>query len=198
MRLILCFILRRIRVATLIEQMDAPLLRRRVCSTTWSKGVPPVAGSVRPGLHMPVRDGPNVVWWDASALALEVEDHAALRHQRILEVDPDKLCRCRKRARLRRVEEGADRSTQPGLPALDLRPDGHRARSLGSIPRFRGSLVCSESRGSSAADFERPSGRRFGSLVHAILASVSRDADANPIGARPPSMEGLSERPKRR
>ena len=54
------------------------------------QGVPPTIGSVRPGLHKPVRDGPNVVWWDPSALTLEVEEHAALRHQRILEVDAAK------------------------------------------------------------------------------------------------------------
>ena len=54
-----------------------------------AKGAPPAGGSVRPGLHRPLRDGPNVVWWDPSVLALEVEEHAALRHQRILEVGPD-------------------------------------------------------------------------------------------------------------
>ena len=32
-------------------------------------------------------------------------------------------------------------------------------------------------------DFERPSGRRFGALVHAILASVDLDADADAIQA---------------
>ena len=54
-----------------------------------AKGTPPVGGSIRPGLHRPLRDGPNVVWWDPSALVLEVEEHAALRHQQILEVGPD-------------------------------------------------------------------------------------------------------------
>ena len=50
-------------------------------------------GSVRPGLHKPLRDEPNVTWWDPSALTLEVEEHATLRHQRILEVDAGKTCR---------------------------------------------------------------------------------------------------------
>jgi hypothetical protein len=54
-----------------------------------SKGVPPAAGSVRPGSHKPVSHGPNVVWWDPSALAFDVEEHAPLRHRRILEVDAD-------------------------------------------------------------------------------------------------------------
>ena len=51
-------------------------------------GHPPAMGSVRPGLHRPRADGPPVVWWDPAALALEVEEQVALRHQRILEVDP--------------------------------------------------------------------------------------------------------------
>jgi hypothetical protein len=50
-------------------------------------GHPPAIGSVRPGLHRPTPDGPSVVWWDPAALALEVEENVALRHQRILEVD---------------------------------------------------------------------------------------------------------------
>src|SRR5262245_5225701 len=50
-------------------------------------GHPPAIGSVSPGLHRPTADGPPVVWWDPAALALEVEERVALRHQRILEVD---------------------------------------------------------------------------------------------------------------
>ena len=37
----------------------------------------------------PMADGPPVVWWDPTALSLEVEEQAPLRHQRILEADPD-------------------------------------------------------------------------------------------------------------
>jgi ATP-dependent exoDNAse (exonuclease V) beta subunit len=53
------------------------------------QGAPPPSGPVRPGLHRSPRDGPRIVWWDPSVLALEVEEHAALRHQRILETDPN-------------------------------------------------------------------------------------------------------------
>jgi UvrD-like helicase C-terminal domain len=47
------------------------------------KGSPPGLGSVRPGLHHPIADGPPVVWWDPAALSLDVEEQAPLRHQRI-------------------------------------------------------------------------------------------------------------------
>jgi len=42
------------------------------------QGAAPIAGSVRPGSHRPLHEGPNVVWWDPSALSLEVEAHGAL------------------------------------------------------------------------------------------------------------------------
>ena len=145
-----------------------------------AKGVPPVAGSVRPGLHMPVRDGPNVVWWDASALALEVEDHAALRHQRILEVDPDKLAAAESEQDYAAWKKGRtdllSRASQPSISvqtatalALSEASQDFVARSSVQVERIERS------------DFERPSGRRFGSLVHAILASVDLDADADAI-----------------
>ena len=53
------------------------------------QGGPPAHGSVRPGLHRPTADGPPVVWWDPAALSLQVEKQAPLRHQRILQADPD-------------------------------------------------------------------------------------------------------------
>ena len=53
------------------------------------EGMPPAAGSVRPGLHRPVDNGPPVVWWDPAKLLLDVEEQAPLRHQRILEMDPE-------------------------------------------------------------------------------------------------------------
>ena len=53
------------------------------------KGTPPAAGSVRPGLHVPAAGDAPVAWWDPAVLALEVEELAPLRHQRILEADAD-------------------------------------------------------------------------------------------------------------
>ncbi len=37
----------------------------------------------------PAPGGAPVVWWDPAILALDVEEHAPLRHQRILEADAD-------------------------------------------------------------------------------------------------------------
>ena len=115
------------------------------------EGVPPTIGSVRPGLHKPLRDGPNVVWWDPSALTLEVEEHAPLRHQRILEVDAAKTTAKRKRARLRGVEKGTDGSADRGPRSPRSRSRRSR-RSLAWKPLNNWWLArLLRSRGSSAA-----------------------------------------------
>jgi hypothetical protein len=38
---------------------------------------------------VPAAGGAPVVWWDPAVLALEVEERAPLRHQRLLEADTD-------------------------------------------------------------------------------------------------------------
>jgi ATP-dependent helicase/nuclease subunit A len=53
------------------------------------KGKPPAGGSVRPGAHVPAQGGVAVVWWDPAVLALDMEELAPLRHQRILGADAD-------------------------------------------------------------------------------------------------------------
>ena len=147
-----------------------------------ANGVPPIVGSVRPGLHMPVRDGPNVVWWDASALALEVEEHAALRHQRILEADPDKLAAAETKQDYAAWKNGrTDLLSRASQPSISVQTVTALARSeasqqLGTFPPVRVELI-------KRGDVERPSGRRFGALVHAILGSVDLDADADAIRA---------------
>jgi hypothetical protein len=47
-------------------------------------------------------------------------------------------------------------------------------------------------------DSERPGGRRFGALVHAMLASVDLDPDADAIQASAAVKGGLLEQPKRK
>ena len=147
-----------------------------------AKGVAPVAGSVRPGLHIPVRRGPKVVWWDASALSLEVEEHAALRHQRILEVGPDNNAAAESEQAYAAWKKGrTDLISRASQPSISVQTVTALTRSegppqLGAFPSIQVEFI-------KRGDFERPSGRRFGGLVHAILASVDLDADADAIQA---------------
>ena len=82
------------------------------------------------------------MWWDPSALTLEVEEHAALRHQRILEVDADKTAADESEQDYAAWKRGRTDLLDPGLSALDLRPDGHCARSLGSLSTIGSSPAC--------------------------------------------------------
>jgi ATP-dependent exoDNAse (exonuclease V) beta subunit len=144
------------------------------------QGVPPTSGSVRPGSHMPLRKGPNVVWWDPSVLSLEVDEHGALRHQRILEVGSDRA--------------GGTESEQDYTAWKNCRTDLLSKASRPSISVQTVTALASSSTSERFADRppvqidkversdpERPAGRRFGALVHAILASVDLTAPAEAI-----------------
>jgi ATP-dependent helicase/nuclease subunit A len=145
------------------------------------KGLPPAAGSVRPGLHRPVPDGPPVVWWDPATLVLEVEEHTAIQHQRVLEVDRDGTAAAASEQNYAAWKEGRD--------AL-LSPASEPSISVQTITAFAVEAAKQLRRGSpiqvemiERGDTERPSGRRFGVLVHATLASIDLDADVDAIQA---------------
>jgi ATP-dependent exoDNAse (exonuclease V) beta subunit len=144
------------------------------------KGIPPAAGSVRPGSHKPASHGPDVVWWDPSALALEVEEHAPLRHRRILEVDPDNRAAAESEQDYAAWKKGRtdvlDKVSQPSILVQTVTalarsepPQRLEDRPPVQIERIK------------RGDSERPSGRRFGALVHAILATVDLDAGVDAI-----------------
>ena len=129
-----------------------------------------------------MRDGPSNVWWDPSALTLEVEEQAPLRHQRILEVDAAETAAIEseqdytawKRARTDLLILG---------PRGPLSPSSRSRRSLArkslskeARPPVRVEMI-------ERGDLERPSGRRFGVLVHAMLASLDLDAGESAIKA---------------
>ncbi len=99
--------------------------------------------------------------------------------------------------KLCRVEDGTWRPARPGLAAVDAGADRHFARSCGAAK-------ASESEGEvegqaedyvirthphvhvetvQRGDFERPGGRRFGALVHALLGSIDLDASADAVQA---------------
>jgi ATP-dependent helicase/nuclease subunit A len=161
------------------------------------EGMPPAAGSVRPGLHRPVDNGPPVVWWDPAKLMLDVEEQAPLRHQRILEMDPEGAA-----AAAGEKSYAAWREARRALLARASQPS-LSVRTVSSLA-FAGADEASHSKGGlegqpedpaallrtdvgveivERGDFERPGGRRFGALVHAMLASIDFDANADAIQA---------------
>jgi ATP-dependent exoDNAse (exonuclease V) beta subunit len=130
-------------------------------------------------------------------LALEVEEHAALRHQRVLELDPDPVAAAASEQNYAawKMEREAllAQASQPSMRVqtvtslarkedvkasesevwIEAQPEHHAARAH---PPVHVEMV-------ERGDFERPGGRRFGTLVHAILASIDLDAGADAIQA---------------
>lgn len=154
------------------------------------KGKAPVAGSVRPGLHTAMQDGAPVVWWDPAVLALEVEELAPLRHQRILEVDAHgaaaaasqqsyALWKSEREALLARASKPSlSVQTVTSLVRAGATAGGGVTESPGSSVEPRVYIEIVE-----RTDRERPGGRRFGALVHALLASIDLNADAGVVQA---------------
>ncbi len=120
--------------------------------------------SVRPGLHVPQTGDHRVVWWDPTALRLDVASAFGLRREDILSAEP-----------AANAEEGIARYRQ-------WRADRRQIIEAGSVPAFR---IVSPAGGSAdppelhpiyiesvSATSRRGGGRRFGILVHAILRDL--------------------------
>jgi ATP-dependent helicase/nuclease subunit A len=142
---------------------------------------PAKAKSVMPGLHSPLVGAHRVVWWDPSRLNLEVDESLGLRQDRLLAAD----------------ESGA--VSQQGVQAYEAwLADRERLLRQGSAPLRRLHSVTELARLAAdgklevpeAAEIEieevarepgRPTGARFGILVHAILMSLPPQAAGGAI-----------------
>jgi hypothetical protein len=137
----------------------------------------PSGGSVRPGLHPPVAHRPEIVWWDPAVLTLDVREEVSLRQQRILEVDPDGTAAAASEGTYARWKFGRDESLVGGSrPSISVQTV--TAASCGAVgdDKVHVEVVA-------RADAERPGGRRFGALVHGILAAVDLNSSLEEIGA---------------
>jgi ATP-dependent exoDNAse (exonuclease V) beta subunit len=141
---------------------------------------PAGAQTVCPGLHTLGEETAaafDVVWWDPATLRLDVEPPFGLRRQELIakEASPEVVADGQRAYRDWR--EGREAAVRAGCaPALEVRTATEWARAAGSaLSRAPVEVVALE------AASGRPSGARFGTLVHASLATVSLAADAGAI-----------------
>jgi hypothetical protein len=122
-----------------------------------------------------------VAWWDPNVLALEAAEHLGVRQQRILEADETGIEVARGERSYNQWKDGrAAAIRQASRPSIKVQTATAFAAASGlSGPDLRRIQVETVSR----ADIERPSGRRFGALVHAVLAAVDLDANADEMAA---------------
>jgi ATP-dependent helicase/nuclease subunit A len=122
----------------------------------------PRESSVKPGLHAPECGNHDIVWWDPAVLKLEVEPRLGLHYEDILAQDAHGTADASirryaewKAARASRLEKGSVPSRAVFIATEASEPPGGYAERVEIIQVPR-----------TAA---RPSGPRFGSLVHLIL-----------------------------
>jgi ATP-dependent exoDNAse (exonuclease V) beta subunit len=119
--------------------------------------------SVKPGLHRAQAGGHGVVWWDPGALRLNVGGNFGLRQEDILaDAGPDDGLD-RYHAWQRAREEAIERGEHPQFELL-LPSEATGAPPAG----FEGAIEIDES----LARPGRPSGTRFGTLVHLVLRDI--------------------------
>jgi ATP-dependent exoDNAse (exonuclease V) beta subunit len=135
--------------------------------------------TVSPGLHrMTATDGDfDVVWWDPTVLALDVEPPFGLRRQELIarDVAPEVVADGQRRyiawreARNGAVETASRRRWDVQTAGEFVAADGGIADDVEIVEV--------------SAVTQRPGGTRFGTLVHAVLATLPLDADAEVVRA---------------
>jgi ATP-dependent exoDNAse (exonuclease V) beta subunit len=129
------------------------------------------AESVVPGLHRPEAGTHAVVWWDPAVLELGVEESVGLRQQKLLQADEAGV----------RAEDGIRAHAAWQAERARVRADGGTPSERVVTATEHATAGAGES---AAVEVEqvggggpRPHGKRFGVLVHAVLAAVDLDAD---------------------
>ena len=141
----------------------------------------PGRDNVKPGLHVFGAEGEGrypVVWWDPRALTLDVQPQFGIRRQDLIEdPGPDVLEADRRtyqdwqRARAAALERGA----QPSFAVRTVTEWARRAAEVADAPEPEVTVI------DAASGVARPGGPRFGTLVHAVLATVALDAGRDAI-----------------
>jgi ATP-dependent exoDNAse (exonuclease V) beta subunit len=147
----------------------------------------PVDDTVRPGTYQ-LRDEASgaeysVVWWDPLLLEVSSDEGRGLRRNDLIAKDASPIDVAADRAR---YDEWRARRTavqeQGSAPSMVVTTPTLMKELSGSGTRDPGSAVAVED---ASVGSLRPSGKRFGTLVHALLASV-------PLSATPDEVEELA------
>ena len=146
---------------------------------TRPNGDPASSSTVCPGLHT-FDSSHSVVWWDPRDLKLDAEPPLGIRRSELI------------------VKDVAPQIVASGLSSYTAwRESADRAVADGSRPSISAQTVTQWAKSGAAVDGAtnlapvetievpretgRPTGRRFGALVHAVLATVPLDGDADVI-----------------
>lgn len=122
--------------------------------------------SVMPGLHRPAEGDHHVTWWDPRSLALGSEAVGGLRQDRLLTADAEGTREAQGQAFHRRWRERRSKALARGAVR------GPVAQPVTAIAAEAVDPPAVEVLATDAPREGRPHGRRFGTLVHAVLADA--------------------------
>ncbi|HSE37679.1 MAG TPA: 3'-5' exonuclease, partial [Blastocatellia bacterium] len=149
-------------------------------------GVLRPSGSVTPGQHQPEEGEHRVVWWDPSLLELGKQEDVGSRLNKLIAADEQgKRSQAGIESHVEWQEARMRVREAAGTPTLRVVTATERALAIKAAESTDGSEsalpeVAIESVG---IDFSRPHGKRFGTLVHAVLSLVELNADSFAVRA---------------
>jgi ATP-dependent exoDNAse (exonuclease V) beta subunit len=144
-------------------------------------GDPATVNTVCPGLHVGMvgrsgPPGPSVVWWDPRDLKLGAESPLGIRRSELIVKDVAPQIVEAALTNYRAWHEGREAAVAAGSrPSIAAQTVTERARIAGTEqgPELPAVEIIEVPR-----DPNRPSGRRFGTLVHVVLGTVPLDGGA--------------------
>jgi ATP-dependent exoDNAse (exonuclease V) beta subunit len=148
------------------------------------------SAGVTPGLHRPEAGTHRVVWWDPSILELDARETMGLRQSKLLEIDERQE---RSERGTREYAAWRDRREQilasGAAPTLSVASATELIAHAGASPGAEAARAAIAALAASAQiEIERvpraatrPRGKRFGTLVHAILAQVALAASSDAV-----------------
>ncbi|HYQ88040.1 MAG TPA: UvrD-helicase domain-containing protein [Candidatus Binatia bacterium] len=135
-------------------------------------------GSVKPGLHVPETGDHRVVWWDPATLELGVRPANGLAQTRILEAGDEQVLFAAETTYAQWSAERRETRERGGKPTVDVAGATEWIQGRREIAGTENVAVVEMT-----GEGRRPKGRRFGTLVHALLSGVGLDDDAQAVQA---------------
>jgi ATP-dependent helicase/nuclease subunit A len=146
----------------------------------------PVEDTIRPGTYQMIDPGSgetySVVWWDPRELEATPDDARGVRREDLISKDAKPADIAADRARYEEWRRRKEAATQAGsAPSMRVATATEAAAKTPGPQQaqIQSSSVLVED--ASQVIDARPSGKRFGTLVHALLATLPLDADADEI-----------------
>jgi len=135
-------------------------------------------GSVKPGVHAPEIGDHRVLWWDPAALELGVRPANGLAQTRILEVGDQGIVFAAGTAYEAWKTERDETRRRGGTPTVSAARATEWIETHADLAGIEKVAVVEIAR-----EGRRPKGRRFGTLVHALLSGAGLEDDAEAVAA---------------